>query len=182
MSRHFRTSILTVDRVGHAQEIVDVAEEELRRRRGVARARRRDRRQARRAQALARVLTGYRGPRAAARPDRGAELARLVPPKLRQAIGALGFEIVPAAPEALTETQAHVMRTLQDAIDERDGVAPSIRELMRLVGVRSTGALHRHLEILEERGWIALARRRARAISIKRRLPPARSTKGDTTR
>ena len=31
MSRHFRTSILTVDRVGHAQEIVDVAEEELRR-------------------------------------------------------------------------------------------------------------------------------------------------------
>ena len=127
-------------------------------------------------------MTGYRGPRAAARPDRGAELARLVPPKLRQAIGALGFEIVPAAPEALTETQAHVMRTLQDAIDERDGVAPSIRELMRLVGVRSTGALHRHLEILEERGWIALARRRARAISIKRRLPPARSTKGDTTR
>src|SRR5438093_12519660 len=46
------------------------------------------------------------------------------------------------------------------------GYPPSVREIMRAVGLASTSAVHHHLEILEREGYLERGAEQARAIRL----------------
>lgn len=53
----------------------------------------------------------------------------------------------------LTARQHQVLNTLQDYLD-KNGYAPSIRELRQLLGISSLRGVTIHLDALEKKGWI----------------------------
>lgn len=72
--------------------------------------------------------------------------------------------------EPLTERQADAMRFIQQRIGKR-GVAPSHAELMEALAVTSKQSVSRVLDQLVERGYLKRDPRRARHLTIVRRLP-----------
>lgn len=66
---------------------------------------------------------------------------------------------------SLTRAQAQCLAYLKDFI-AREGIAPSIRELVGDLNLNSTNGGHRLLHALEARGHIRIAPKKARAIEI----------------
>lgn len=64
----------------------------------------------------------------------------------------------------LTERQKDIFDYISSSIDEK-GFAPSIREMCSEFKIRSTKAVHRHLKIIEEKGFIKRSSN-ARSIEI----------------
>lgn len=63
--------------------------------------------------------------------------------------------------EKITEKQQKILDYLADKLD-----APSIRELMRFMGYKSTSAVHRHLKILKEKGYIDWDKNKKRGLRV----------------
>ncbi|HEC77744.1 MAG TPA: repressor LexA [candidate division WOR-3 bacterium] len=68
-------------------------------------------------------------------------------------------------------TREKILQLIQDFIDEH-GYAPSIREITRSIGFKSTKAVKVHLDILTEQGLIERKSGQARSIRIKPRTIP----------
>lgn len=75
-------------------------------------------------------------------------------------------------PGELTPRQRDILVALEEAVS-RTGYAPSVRELCRTLGLRSTATVHQHLHQLEARGYIRRPAHHARAIEflVPRRDP-----------
>ena len=71
----------------------------------------------------------------------------------------------------LTKKQQQVYDYLVD-FTRREGFPPSIREMCKGLGVRSTSTIHGHLEKLEEKGYIKRASTKNRAITLTQVNPP----------
>lgn len=81
----------------------------------------------------------------------------------------------------LTRKQADLLNYLRFQI-ARDGVSPSFEEMKNTLGLASKSGVHRLLSALEERGFIARRRNRARAIEVlKETSVPATPVKLATT-
>ncbi len=74
-----------------------------------------------------------------------------------------------------TPMQMDVLRVLTRWIDGK-GVAPSLSDIGAELNLRSKSSVHRLLDGLEERGWIARQRGRMRAIIILHRPPELADT------
>jgi len=68
----------------------------------------------------------------------------------------------------LTAQQAALVNFIADRLRATGGVAPSVSEMAKGVGINSKSGVHRLLSGLEERGFIHRLRGRARAIEIVR--------------
>lgn len=68
----------------------------------------------------------------------------------------------------LTERQRDCLIAIEEALD-RNGVAPTIRELTATLGFSSKQGTHRLLTLLENRGYIRRLPYKSRAIDILRR-------------
>lgn len=75
-----------------------------------------------------------------------------------------------AVPPPLTVLQRDCLRVLVEVID-RDGIAPTLRDLMADLDLKSVGHMHGVLSELEAAGWISRVRRRRRGIVVLRRPP-----------
>ncbi|KAB3535625.1 transcriptional regulator [Alkaliphilus pronyensis] len=62
-------------------------------------------------------------------------------------------------------TEKKVLRALKEYY-KKHNISPSIRELVKLSGIRSTSTVHQHLTNLERRGYISIERRCHRSISL----------------
>lgn len=71
----------------------------------------------------------------------------------------------------LTERQRTVLSVLEDVI-QREGRAPTVRELCKLVGLASTNGMQDHLKALEKKGYIRGNGTRARSIELLVSLEP----------
>lgn len=67
---------------------------------------------------------------------------------------------------ALTVKQNELLAYLRRYLNSTGGVAPTVREMMAEIGIKSPGHVHAILARLEERGRIRRAPNRARAIEI----------------
>jgi len=65
----------------------------------------------------------------------------------------------------LTKKQRDLLEAIRDGI-ERDGIAPSFDEMRKAINLSSKSGIHRHVNALEERGFIRRMRNRARAIEV----------------
>lgn len=72
----------------------------------------------------------------------------------------------------LTKKQQQVYDYLVD-FTQREGFPPSIREMCKGLGVRSTSTVHGHLEKLEEKGYIKRASTKNRAITLTKLSTPS---------
>ena len=64
----------------------------------------------------------------------------------------------------LSDRQRQVLAALR-RLHERDGFAPSLRELAAEVGLASTSSVHRHVRVLERHGMIERRANTARAVT-----------------
>lgn len=69
--------------------------------------------------------------------------------------------------QELTDRQ-HGVLVLVGAYTRAHGYPPTIREIMRTLGLCSTSSVHKHLKALEEKGYIERCHRGARAITVMR--------------
>lgn len=72
--------------------------------------------------------------------------------------------------EPLTQRQADALRFIQLCVDH-DRVAPSQVEVMRALGLKSSGGAARLIEELIAKGWLRRTPGKARALTIRTRLP-----------
>ena len=71
----------------------------------------------------------------------------------------------PTRVKSLTGPQRKVLDAVRAAV-ERDGWAPSVREICATVGVVSTNTVRFHLRNLEEMGYLRRGPGKARAIEV----------------
>ncbi|MGI6620524.1 MAG: transcriptional repressor LexA [Bacillota bacterium] len=67
--------------------------------------------------------------------------------------------------EKLTYQQARVLETIRQHIRET-GYPPSVRELGKRLGLKSTATVHSHLRTLERKGYLLRAAQKSRAYTI----------------
>jgi len=67
--------------------------------------------------------------------------------------------------KGLTDRQAQVMRAIIEYWSEH-GYPPTMRELCRLLGIRSTHAIADNFEYLAKKGVLRICRARSRAIEL----------------
>lgn len=72
----------------------------------------------------------------------------------------------PPPPSRLSESQVRMYHEIVRHCAEQGGNAPSIRELMKLLGINSTSLVARHLKHLERVGLIRLTTGSARGIIV----------------
>ncbi len=65
----------------------------------------------------------------------------------------------------LTEKQAKIMRFILEEVKER-GYPPSVREICKAVGLKSTSSVHNHMVTLQELGYIKRDATKPRAIEL----------------
>ena len=68
----------------------------------------------------------------------------------------------------LTNRQSEVLKCISDFIEEK-GYSPCIREIGELLGLSSTSTVHKHLEILADKGYITFIPNANRTIKIVKR-------------
>ena len=73
-------------------------------------------------------------------------------------------------PYGLTRTQYDALCIIQELIDTT-GIAPSYQEIADELGYTNRGQVPKILRALKERGYIDYLPRRARSISLSRRVP-----------
>lgn len=69
-----------------------------------------------------------------------------------------------------TEAEQRVLRAIEALID-RDGMAPTVRQLAAHCGYANHGMVAALIDRLEERGWLSRTPGRARGLVLLRRLP-----------
>ncbi len=67
--------------------------------------------------------------------------------------------------EDLTQKQIEILHFIQSHI-QKQGYPPAVREICKGVDLKSTSTVHRHLEKLEEKGYIRKDPTKPRAIEI----------------
>lgn len=65
----------------------------------------------------------------------------------------------------LTKRQAQVFRCIIE-YQENHGFSPSIRDLCRMTGLKSSSSVHFHLKVLEEGGYIERVRDCPRTVAV----------------
>ncbi|MEJ2078859.1 MAG: transcriptional repressor LexA [Acidobacteriota bacterium] len=65
----------------------------------------------------------------------------------------------------LTQRQQQILEFIESYLDSR-GYSPSMEEIANHFGIASLNAIHKHLKVLEERGFIHRLSNRARSIRI----------------
>ncbi len=65
----------------------------------------------------------------------------------------------------LTDRQRTVLEFVRTAI-QKNGFAPSIREIAEALGIRSPNGVVRHLNALEKKGWINRSVRKSRSLQV----------------
>jgi SOS-response transcriptional repressor LexA len=76
---------------------------------------------------------------------------------------------IPAGGIGLTAQMSYTYRLISARM-AATGVAPSRRELMEILGLKSPSGVQRIIDGLEERGWIARLPHRCRAIKLLREV------------
>ncbi|MDP2649026.1 MAG: transcriptional repressor LexA [bacterium] len=66
----------------------------------------------------------------------------------------------------LTKRQKQVLDFINQNISKK-GVAPTLREIARHLGIRSVGTAHEHLQALQDKGYLNRKRGQARAVSVQ---------------
>lgn len=66
----------------------------------------------------------------------------------------------------LTEKQKKIFEIIKNYID-KEKIAPTIREIGILAGLRSSSTVHSHIETLEEKGYIYRLENCPRSIRVK---------------
>ena len=66
----------------------------------------------------------------------------------------------------LTANQRKVFDAIASYIGEHDGMAPTVREIMSMTGIKGSGGVAANLDALEQRGWIKRLPNRRRSITI----------------
>ncbi len=74
--------------------------------------------------------------------------------------------------EQLTIQQANVLNTIQQYIRET-GYPPSVRELGKKLGLKSTATVHSHLKTLERKGYLLRTAQKSRAFTVVDRKKPS---------
>ena len=65
----------------------------------------------------------------------------------------------------LTQRQQEILRYIESYLDAR-GYSPSMEEIANHFGIASLNAIHKHLRVLQERGFIRRLSNRARSHRI----------------
>jgi repressor LexA len=86
------------------------------------------------------------------------------------------FEHLEAA--ALPLRQQQILATIRDCVN-RDGYAPSMREIGDAVGLRSTSSVSKHLAALEDKGFLRRSSSVSRPIDVRAFLHQERSNASD---
>lgn len=73
-------------------------------------------------------------------------------------------------PEPLTPAQRDVLFFVAAHV-EREGYAPTVREIGAALAITSTNGVHEILERLERKGWIARTPLKARAMRVLHEVP-----------
>ncbi|MDR3593565.1 MAG: transcriptional regulator [Clostridium sp.] len=66
----------------------------------------------------------------------------------------------------LTEKQQKILDIIKNYID-KEKISPTIREIGKLAGLRSTATIHSYIERLEEQGYIYRLNNCPRSIRVK---------------
>ncbi|MCW2242782.1 LexA family protein [Azospirillum canadense] len=77
-----------------------------------------------------------------------------------------------STPVGLTPQQSKLLTFITEYQARNTGVTPSVRDMLRPMGLASTSGIARLLAGLEERGAIRRLNKRARAIEVLRRPVP----------
>lgn len=67
--------------------------------------------------------------------------------------------------EALTDKQKEVLKTIKRYIKE-NRISPTIRELCKILDIKSTATIQQHLERLKDKGYITYIYHSGRSIAI----------------
>ena len=70
--------------------------------------------------------------------------------------------------EQLTKRQQEVYACIKKYI-EKKGFPPTVREIGEKTGLSSSSSVHRHLTILENKGYIEKGKEKARALVLNKR-------------
>lgn len=85
--------------------------------------------------------------------------------------------------EQLSDRRKQILRVIQEC-QQRDGYAPSVREIAKLVGLRSASTIKHHLDTLEAQGFLSRSAGKPRALDVispeECLTPTAISRDGDT--
>lgn len=65
----------------------------------------------------------------------------------------------------MTKRQHEILLTIDDYI-KREGLAPTVREICYITGLKSTSTVHRHIKGLQKQGYIEVKQGSARSIRI----------------
>ncbi len=77
----------------------------------------------------------------------------------------------------LTQKESEIYCFIKECI-ERDGYAPSVRDICRALNIRSTSTVHGYLHRLDEKGYLQMSSRKSRAM----RIEPTDEESGEQTR
>ncbi len=77
----------------------------------------------------------------------------------------------------LTQKEIDIYKFIKECI-ERDGYAPSVRDICRALNIRSTSTVHGYLHRLDEKGYLQMSSRKSRAM----RLEPTSEETSEQTR
>ncbi|MBQ8323979.1 MAG: transcriptional repressor LexA [Clostridia bacterium] len=77
----------------------------------------------------------------------------------------------------LTQKEIEIYQFIKECI-ERDGYAPSVRDICRALNIRSTSTVHGYLHRLDEKGYLQMSSRKSRAL----RIEPTADDGGEQTR
>jgi repressor LexA len=72
----------------------------------------------------------------------------------------------------LTERRRRIVQVIEDSV-QRNGYAPSMREIGEAAGLASTSSVAYQLRVLEEEGYLSRAARRPRTATLQMAAPPA---------
>lgn len=66
----------------------------------------------------------------------------------------------------LTQLEKSIYKYIQECV-ERDGYAPSVRDICSAMGVKSTSTVHSYLSRLEQKGYITKGQGKSRALKLE---------------
>lgn len=66
----------------------------------------------------------------------------------------------------LTQLEKNVYKYIQECV-ERDGYAPSVRDICAAVGIKSTSTVHAYLSRLEQKGYLTKGQGKSRALKLE---------------
>lgn len=71
----------------------------------------------------------------------------------------------------LSELERDIFEFIQEKITY-DGYAPSVRDIAKALGIRSTSTVHSYMHRLEDKGYIQMEQGKSRAVKIERKGEP----------